>query len=357
MLHVVIMAGGSGTRFWPVSRQLRPKQLVALAADRPILRLTFERIAPLVPADRIWVVTTRDTADATRDLLPELPKDNVLAEPEGRDTAACAGFAAQVLLRHDADAVCAMLPSDHIIGEQDRFRAALRAAAEVVSSDGGLLTFGVQPTRAETGYGYLKLGDQHRIVDGWRVHDLARFVEKPDVATAQGYLQDGSYLWNSGMFVWRAEEFLHEVRRQLPKLADGLDRVAGALERADSEAALAEIYPTLARTSVDYGVMEGAERCWTIPVDFSWSDVGAWPALADLLPLDSEGNATRGRVVALGADRNLVISEGPVVALAGVQDLVIVATGDAVLVLPADDAQRVKDIVAELEERGWDDVL
>jgi mannose-1-phosphate guanylyltransferase len=357
MLHVVIMAGGSGTRFWPVSRRLRPKQLVALAVDRPILRLTFDRIAPVVPPERTWVVTTKDTADATRELLPELPQGNVLAEPEGRDTAACAGFAAQVLLRHDAEAVCAMLPSDHIIGEQERFRTALLAAAEVVSADGGLLTFGVQPTRAETGYGYLKLGDQHSDVGGWPVHELARFVEKPDVETAHAYLQDGSYLWNSGMFVWRAEEFLNEVRRQLPKLADGLDRVADALQHADFEDALAEIYPTLARTSVDYGVMEGAERCWTMPVDFPWSDVGAWPALAELLPTDPEGNATRGRAVVSGAERNVVISEGPVVALAGVQDLVVVATRDAVLVVPKAEAQRVKEIVAELEERGWDDVL
>lgn len=357
MLHVVIMAGGSGTRFWPVSRQLRPKQLVALAVDQPILRLTYDRVAPLVPAERIWVVTTSETADATRELLPELPVHNVLAEPEGRDTAACAGFAAQVLVHHDREAVCAMLPSDHIIGEQDRFRAAILAAAEIVSSDGGLLTFGIQPTRAETGYGYLKLGAQHRTVDSWSVHHLVRFVEKPDAATARGYLQDGSYLWNSGMFVWRADEFLREVRRQLPKLADGLDRIAGALQQSDVEAALGEIYPTLARTSVDYGVMEGAERCWTMPVDFPWSDVGAWPALVELLPRDDRDNATRGRVVALGADRNLAISDGPVVALAGVRDLVVVATGDAVLVVAADEAQCVREIVAELEARGWHDVL
>ncbi len=357
MLHVVIMAGGSGTRFWPVSRQLRPKQLVALAADRPILRLTFERVAPLVPPERTWVVTTKDTADVTRDLLPELPPGNVLAEPEGRDTAACAGFAARVVLHHDAEAVCAMLPSDHIIGEPDRFRTALFAAAEVVGTEGGLLTFGVKPTRAETGYGYLKLGDEHRVVDGWPVHELARFVEKPDVDTARGYVSDGSYLWNSGMFVWRAEEFLHEVRRQLPRLADGLDRVADAIQRPDLESAIETIYPTLVRTSIDYGVMEGAQRCWIIPVDFPWSDVGAWPALTELLPVDSNGNATRGRVVTLGADRNLVISDGPVVALAGVHDLVVVATGDAVLVVPSDEAQRVKEIVADLEQRGWHDVL
>jgi mannose-1-phosphate guanylyltransferase len=357
MLHVVIMAGGSGTRFWPVSRHLRPKQLVALAADQPILRLTFERIMPLVPPQRTWVVTSRDTAEATRHVVPEIPRQNVLAEPEGRDTAACAGFAARVLLHNDPEAVCAVLPSDHIIGQEERFQSAILAAAEVVGSQGGLLTFGVQPTRPETGYGYLKIGARHSVIDGWPVHALDRFVEKPDAATAGSYLESGDYLWNSGMFVWRAAEFLDEVRRQLPELADDLDRVAEALEAPDFDAALANIYRKLTRTSIDYGVMEGAERCWTMPVDFPWSDVGAWPALRELLPVDGDGNATRGRVVTMDTDRNVEVSDGPVVALAGVRDLIVVATRDAVLVVPADEAQRVKEIVAELEERGWHDVL
>jgi mannose-1-phosphate guanylyltransferase len=357
MLHAVIMSGGSGTRFWPLSRRHRPKQLLALAAERPILRLTYERVAALVPPERIWVVTTADTADASREMLPELPADNILAEPEGRDTAACAGYAAINLLRSDPEAVCAVLPADHVIGDEERFRRALSAADELVSSEGGLLTFGVRPTRPETGYGYLELGERHREIDGWQVHRLQGFVEKPDPPTAQGYLEAGGYMWNSGMFVWRAEEYLGEVRRQLPELASSLDRLAESLGGPAAPSALSEIYPTLAKTSVDFGVMEGAEKCWTIPVDFPWSDVGAWPALVELLPSDEDGNAALGRSVSLGSGGNLLVSDGPLVAVAGVRDLVVVATRDAVLVVPAAEAQRVKELVAELEARGWDDVL
>jgi mannose-1-phosphate guanylyltransferase len=357
MLHAVIMSGGSGTRFWPLSRRHRPKQLLALAAERPILRLTYERVAGLVPPEQIWVVTTSDTTKASRELLPELPPDNILAEPEGRDTAACAGYAAINLLRSDPDAVCAVLPADHVIGEEERFRSALSAAEELVSADGGLLTFGVRPTRPETGYGYLELGERHREIDGWQVHRLQRFVEKPDPATAQSYLEAGGYMWNSGMFVWRAEEYLGEVRRQLPELAGNLDRLAQSLGSPAAPSALSEIYPTLAKTSVDFGVMEGAEKCWTIPVDFPWSDVGAWPALSELLPSDEDGNAALGRNVLVGSGDNLLVSDGPLVAVAGVRGLVVVATRDAVLVVPASEAQRVKELVAELEARGWDDVL
>jgi mannose-1-phosphate guanylyltransferase len=357
MLHVVIMAGGTGTRFWPVSRRGRPKQLLSLAGSDPILRTTYERTAPLVPPERTWVVTTANNAAVTRELLPELEPDHVLAEPEARDTAACAGYAALVVLQCDPDPVCAVLPADHVIGKEDRFRSALTAAAEVVAEDRGLLTFGIHPTRAETGYGYLEIGNEHRVVNGFPVHHLERFVEKPDLETARRYLESGDHLWNSGMFVWRAEEYLEEVGRQLPELAAGLERLAAALGAGDAAAASAEIYPTLARTSVDFGVMEGAKRAWTIPVDFPWSDVGAWPALAELVAPDQDGNAVRGRVVAAHGADNVLVSDGPVVAVAGVRDLVVVATPDAVLVVPKAEAQRVKQLVAELEARGWDDVL
>ncbi len=357
MLHVVIMAGGSGTRFWPVSRRRRPKQLLTLAGSTPILRATFERTAPLVPPERTWVVTTVETAAETATLLPELPPDHVLSEPEPRDTAACAGYAAHTVLRADPGALCAMLPADHIIGDVERFRAALAAAAETVAADGGLLTFGVRPSRPETGYGYLRLGTLQRVVDGWSVHRLDAFVEKPDGPTAQSYIESGSYLWNSGMFVWRAADYLDEVARQLPELAAGLDRLAAALGLPDPAATLAEVYPTLPRVSVDFGVMEGAPDCWTIPVDFPWSDVGAWPALAELLPTDEAGNASRGRVVAVDSGSNVLVSDGPVVAVAGVHDLVVVATPEAVLVVPSTQAQRVRELVSLIEARGWDDVL
>ncbi len=357
MLHAVIMAGGSGTRFWPASRRSKPKQLLSLVGGEPLIRTTVERILPLVPAERIWVVTTEATAEGTREVLPELPHGNVLVEPVGRDTAACAGFAAVVVRHTDPDGVCLVLPADHVIRETSRFRRALVAGAQMVEQNGGLLTFGVRPTRPETGFGYLQVGAEHGPVDDWTVHRLARFVEKPDVETARRYLDEGGYLWNSGMFVWPVVDLLGEIRRQLPRLADGLDHIADALGSDRAERVIEEVYPTLQRISVDYGVMEGAERCWTIPVDFPWSDVGAWPALGELLECDESGNAVRGRTIALGCQDCLLIGEGPVVAAADIKDLIVVATPEAVLVVPSSQAQRVKDIVAQLEERDWRDVL
>jgi mannose-1-phosphate guanylyltransferase len=357
MLHAVILAGGSGTRFWPASRRQRPKQFLSLVADRPLIRTTFDRIRPLIPAERCWVVTTESTAELAREVLPELPADHVLTEPIGRDTAACAGFAALVLHRRDPEAICAVLPADHVIRGVERFRGAVTAAAEVVQREGGLLTFGVRPTRPETGFGYLKVGGQHGVVDRWKYHRLDRFVEKPDPPTARAYLEEGGYLWNSGMFVWPAAELLSEIRRQLPRLADGLDRLGEAMGTQGEAEVLREVYPTLPRTSVDYGIMEGAERCWTIPVDFPWSDVGAWPALGDLMESDARGNAVRGRIAATQSSDNILIGDGTVVAAAGVRNLIVVATPDAVLVVPASEAQRVKELVAAIEERGWDDVL
>ena len=357
MLHVVIMAGGSGTRFWPASRKDRPKQFLQLAADRPLLRLTYERLTPMVPPERIWVVTASSTVDLTREILPDLPLGNVLGEPEGRDTAACVGLAAEVLHASDPDAVCLVLAADHIIGDEDQFRHAMSAGARQVEENGGLLTFGLRPTGPETGFGYLQVGEVCRTIDEYQVHTLNRFVEKPDVVTAQAYLDQGNFLWNSGMFAWKAADLLAEIDRQLPLLAEGLRRIGAARGTGGEAAVLAEVYPHLPRISVDFGIMEGAEARWIVPVSFRWSDVGSWPALKEVLPPDPAGNVSRGRTVILDAQRNVVVSEGPVVSVVGVDDLVVVATPDAVLVIPVDQAQKVKKVVEELEDRGWDDVL
>lgn len=357
MLHAVIMAGGSGTRFWPASRTSRPKQFLSLASDRSLLRLTYERVAPLIPPERIWVVTASATVGTTRELLPELAEGNVLGEPEGRDTAACVGYAAQVLRHKDADACCVVLPADHIITDEEVFRASLSAAARLVTDDGGLLTFGLRPSSPETGFGYLQLGARHRDVDGLAVHRLERFVEKPDLETARRYLQDSDFLWNSGMFVWKAADLLAEIEAQLPVLAKGLSKIAGALGTEAEAETISEIYPTLPRISVDYGIMEGARRRWCLPVDYGWSDVGSWPALRDVAELDEAGNVSQGRVVLHEVRDSVVISDGPVVAAVGVEGLVIVATGDAVLVVPAAQAQAVKEVVSELRSRNWDDVV
>lgn len=357
MLHAVIMAGGSGTRFWPASRRDRPKQFLTLATDTPLLRMTFERLDGLVPPERVWVVTTAATADASREMLPELPPANILAEPVGRNTAACAGFAAHAALFQDPEAICIVLPADHIIGNEERFRSAMAAGARLVEREGGLLTFGVQPTRPETGYGYLELGQEHSRDGEWAVHHLQRFVEKPDLERAQRYLESTRFLWNAGIFAWRAVDLLDEIGRQLPELAEGLGRLAEAIGTPKAGAAVAKVYPTLPATSVDFGVMEGGQKCWTVPVDFPWSDVGSWSALAEEIPGDTSGNHCRGRVQAEDSRGNVLVSTGPVVSVIGVDDLVVVATPDAVLVVPKGEAQRVKEAVEALQERGWDDVL
>jgi mannose-1-phosphate guanylyltransferase len=314
-------------------------------------------VLPLVPAERVWVVTTAATVGLTRRELPELPADQVLTEPVGRDTAACVGFAAQAVGRRDPDAICVVLPADHVIRDASRFRRAVEAGAEQVERDGGLLTFGVRPTRPETGFGYLRVGEERREIGEWTVHRLAEFVEKPDLETARGYLSEGGYLWNSGIFVWPVATLLAEIQRQLPMLAEGLATIGRALGSDREEQVVTEVYPTLQRISVDYGIMEGAERRWTIPVDFPWSDVGSWSALGELLDADEDGNAVRGRVVSLDCRDTVLVGDRTVVAAAGLRDIIVVATPDAVLVVPGSDAQRVKDIVASLEDSGWDDVL
>ncbi len=355
MLHAVIMAGGSGTRFWPASRRDRPKQLLDLVCGAPLLRLTYERLDGLVPPERVWVITNQATATACRKVLPEVPGGNILAEPVGRNTAACVGLAAHAV--GAGDDVCLVLPADHLIGDEEVFRSAMSAGAEAVARDGGLLTFGVQPDRPETGYGYLEIGEVETEIGRWPIHRLEAFVEKPDVERARSYLESGRYLWNAGIFAWRARDLLAEIERQLPDLAAGLARIGKALSGPDASTVLAEVYPSLPSTSVDFGIMEGAERCWLVPVDFGWSDVGSWPALADELPTDDRGNATRGRTAAVEASGNVLVTTGPVVAVAGVDNLVVVATPDAVLVVPKDQAQRVKDVVDRLHELGWEDVL
>jgi mannose-1-phosphate guanylyltransferase len=357
MLHAIIMAGGSGTRFWPASRKNRPKQFLTLVTETPLLRSTFERLEGLVPPERVWVMTTAATADLTRQILPELPEGNVMAEPIGRNTAACAGLAAHAVLRGDQDATCLVFPADHLIHRQDRFRSAMAAGARLVDREGGLLTFGVQPTTPETGYGYLELGAEHSRDGEWTIHTLKRFVEKPDVERANRYVESELFLWNAGIFAWRAADLLDELRRQLPDLAAGLEQIGNVLGTPQLDELLAAIYPGLPATSVDFGIMENAQRRWTIPVDFPWSDIGSWPALAQELPADTSANRVRGRVHVNDAHRNILMSTGPTLSVVGVDDLVVVTTPDAVLVVPKDRAQQVRDVVEALRAKGWDDVL
>lgn len=357
MRHAVIMAGGSGTRFWPASRTSKPKQFLKLGGGSSLLRQTFERLEGLFKPANIWVITNAATREASRELLPELPVGNIIAEPVGRDTAACVGLAATLLLDRDPEARCVVLPADHVIGDVPAFRSALDAGLRHISERGGLMTFGLKPVVPATGFGYLRLGEATACVEKHEVHRLDGFVEKPDAETARSYLEDGSYLWNAGIFAWRACDLLGEIRRQLPLLAEGLREIGETIRGQGFEQSLASIYPRLPRISVDFGIMEGAETVWAIPVDYPWSDVGSWSALREVLEADSEGNILQGRVLALDCEGMIARSQGPVIAMAGLHDLIVVATPDAVLVLPSSEAQRVKELVSGMSDRGWDEVL
>jgi len=352
-LFAILMAGGSGTRFWPASRKDRPKQLLPIGTAQPLLVETSERLGPLIPPERQLVITSARYAARVRELLPRVPAEQVVGEPEGRDTAACIGLAGRLLARLDADAVGVAVPSDQVLAPVDVFLDHLRAAqAALEAQPQSLLVFGLQPDRPATGYGWLKRGAAVGSFGGRTVHRLEAFVEKPRLERAQQLLASGDHLWNAGLFAFRPATMEAAVARYLPQLAAGLVPLAAAWRTPRFEAALAETYPRLPKISIDFGVMEKVSGALLLPLPLRWDDVGAWDALARLLPADAAGNVAQGEHLVLEGRNLIVSSSGGVVAARGVADLIIVHTPDATLVCRRDDAEGVKAIVAELEKRG-----
>jgi len=354
MNYAVIMAGGTGTRFWPVSRLHRPKQLLAFGGDETLLEATVARVAPLAPLARVLVVTGDAIVEPTARLLPALPAGNLISEPLRRNTAPCAALAAKVLLDRDPDAVLALLPADHVVLKEDAFRRILAAAYALATGERVLIALGITPTHPETGYGYIEIGAARGERDRCPYHDAAAFHEKPEHETAERYLADGRFLWNAGIFVFRAATFLDAVREHLPELAAAVGRLDGNAPPADLKRAIDAIYPDLAAVSIDVGVMEKVDNLVVFPADIGWSDVGSWTSLRDLRPTDDAGNVAQGRHVAMEGSRgNTVYAPEGLVVTVGVEGLIIVHTPDATLVAKRDDAQAVKHVFDELEKRGW----
>jgi mannose-1-phosphate guanylyltransferase len=365
----VLMAGGAGTRFWPASRRALPKQFLRVAGRRTLIQDTSARLGALVPPERQLVVTGAAHAELVRKQLRRIPPENVLCEPTGRNTAPCVAWAALEIARRDPDSVHCVLPSDHVIAPAAGFRRLLRAAAEEAGASGALVTFGVLPTHPATGYGYIETGapcgaaPAPRSAVGAprgavgasrgavgasrgpvRVLEVARFVEKPDRERAERFLASGNFLWNSGMFVWRTAAILAALREHAPA-------VIGPLERARGSAEVAAAYPALPSVSIDVAVLEKARGVRVVPFDVSWSDVGAWPALAEVVAADAEGNVCAGgaRLALEDAHGNVVHApRGELVALVGVRDLVVVRAVKALLVCPRERAQDVKRVVDRL---------
>jgi mannose-1-phosphate guanylyltransferase len=356
-LHAIILAGGSGTRFWPLSRMKRPKQFLKLVTGRPLLSETFHRVEALCPSSRTWVVCGEDHQEGVRDALPDLPPAHLLVEPAARNTAPAIGLAAVHARAEDPDAMLVVLPSDHHVANPEAFRAALELAAQAAER-GDLLAIGIRPTRAETGYGYLRRGDPR----AFGAYAVDAFVEKPDALTAQRYLQDSAYCWNAGIFVFRADAILAALSRHMPKVFEGLEQIARALPGGGGPAAAREAFPRMPSISIDYGVMEPeantTRRIALVPGDFGWSDVGSFAALPEVRTLDGRGNALSGDTLAVDCDDCVVLSEGDrLVAAVGLRGLCIVDAGDALLVVPRDRAQDVRAAVEALRKLGRLDKL
>ena len=353
----VVMAGGSGTSFWPLSRAKRPRQFLALAGETPLLADTVGRLPPLARMDRTFVVCGKAHAAAVRRLLPRLPAQNLIVEPCARNTAPCVGLAALHVAKRDHKGILAMLPADHHVARPAAFRDAIAAGARLAER-GLIATIGVRPSRPETGYGYLKVGAPLEPgapgnADGVGAPArVERFVEKPDRETAARYLADGGYLWNSGLFVFRADVILAEIRASMPELADLLDEIASVLGKPTYGRVLARAFPSCPSQSIDYGVMERSSRIAVVPADFGWSDLGSFAALPEVRAADADGNVTQGDALVVDGKGNVVLAGKRAIAVVGVDDLVVVDAGDAVLVCPRERAQDVKKAVDELRRRG-----
>ncbi len=351
----VIMAGGRGTRFWPLSRTHMPKQLLPLGGSKSLLRETYERVEPLVGADRILVITSGSLAAPTRDQLPELPQQNIITEPVGRNTAPCAVLGMAIASRIDPEAPVALLPADHFIPDQKIFRQQLAEAFTLVARQETVVTFGIRPNRPETGYGYIETEDKAHD-EGFR-HGL-RFVEKPDVQTATEYMTSGRFFWNSGIFIWNPAFFAATSEKYVPLINDLMDPVAHSFGTDAFTLALEKAYGACPADSIDYAVMEKLPGFTLTEARYTWSDLGSWDSWGELAPEMGNGNRGKGQVVALDSSDNIIMgAEGRTIAMVGVQDLIVVDTPDALLVCRKADAQRIKEVISLLEKDGRDNLL
>ncbi len=361
--YPVILAGGRGTRFWPLSRKRRAKQLLALDGKQTMIQQTVARLTPMAAPGRFWIITNGDLRPAILRQLPKLPPKQIIAEPAGRNTAPAIGLAAFLLLRHDPDAVLGLFPSDHVIAEPAQYRATLGTAIEIATAGDSIVVLGIRPSRPETGYGYIEAGAPDASAsDNQGSLRVRRFTEKPHLATARQFLNAGNYFWNSGMFLWRADTLANALLEHLPNTAPLLEKIAAAYGTRKFADTFRKLYPKCENISIDYAVLEprsakgeGQSRIFCLPSDFGWNDLGSWTALhehhvAKAKPGDGSLVSASGSF-AMNAKSNYVYAPGKFVALVGVSNLVIVETEDALLVTTLDQSQDVGKVVTHLDEK------
>lgn len=352
-ITATIMAGGKGERFWPASRNNCPKQFLSLTSDgKTMLQKTAERLLPLIDYKDIFIVTNKSYLNLVKAQLPQIPEENIILEPVGRNTAPCIALAAKVAEKHYNDAVMVVLPSDHIIKDEERFLDYLKKGISAAETGENLITIGITPSYPETGYGYIKFIRGNSLSGD--VYAVERFVEKPVIEKAREYVASGNYLWNSGMFVWKTSTILSNIEKYLPAYIPLLDEIVSGANFNDK---VEEVFPRFRADSVDYAIMEKAENIYTLPSDFGWDDVGSWLALERINTPDENGNYLQGNVIAADVKNNTIIGGKKLVAAVGVEDLIIVDTDDVILVCAKNSAQDVKKIVGKLKESKLNEYL
>lgn len=360
MLYAVIMAGGSGTRFWPASRNLCPKQLLALSGQRTMIQSTSDRLSGLVPAERQLIVTNRILVDPIAEQLPHHLRENLVGEPAKRDTAPCIGLAAALISDKDPDAIMAVMPSDHVIGTDKQFCAAVSAAEQLVVEDPTrIVTFGIKPTYPAESFGYiqrgseLQIGDQANDIPGGKAYAVKQFREKPNFETATEYLKSGDFYWNSGIFLWRASTILDALKANAPEMFSHIEKIAATIGTDDYPSTLEREFCAIEGTSIDYAVMENYPNVVVIEAPFSWDDVGSWQSLARLHGTDEHGNTVVGDHVGIDTTGSIIFGDSDhTIVTIDCQDLIIVQTKDATLVAPKSSEERVREAVKLLRDSG-----
>lgn len=359
-VYAVIMAGGVGARFWPRSRERNPKQLLGIVNKDSMIQSTVARISDLIEPSKILIVTNKNLKQPIARQLPTIPTDNIITEPLGRNTAPCIGLAALFIHRHDPDAVMVVLPSDHAIHDEEEFKRVLRLAIWVAYESHSLITIGIEPNRPETGYGYIQVVDED---DGSNpyfdkgVFKVKTFAEKPNLPTAQRFLESGDFLWNSGMFIWPVQTILSEIKRLLPDLYSELSKLEPVIGSSQYESTLETVYRMIRGVSIDYGVMEKADHVYVIRGTFGWSDVGSWDEVYRLSGKDENGNSITGKSFLLNTKNTLIFSPNKFVAAIGVEDIIVINSDDALLVCKLGNSQDVKEVVDYLRRKQMSEYL
>lgn len=352
-LSIVIMAGGAGTRFWPLSTEKRPKQFLKLFGDRSLLQKSYDRVASLLPPERILVLTSSSFTDIVKEQLPEIPEENIIGEPMRRDTAAAVALAALLCKKRFGNTVTGIMTADHIIEPVELFQKTFLSAAKAAAKEPALYTIGIEPNYPATGFGYLECSSEIAEDEGIKHYHLKQFKEKPDISTARSYLKSGTFLWNSGMFVWQTDAILSAFEEHLPAHLRHLEAAVEAEGKVGWIKALKEGFEAMEKISIDFAIMEKAEDVRTVAASFSWSDVGGWLALEEFLPSDDNGNCKSCSLETFDAASNLVFSEDneETVALVGVSNLIVVRAGSRTLIVDKEKAEDIKKLVAGLDNK------